>query len=64
MAEISKLDRCDFRACGAAAYLMVTLTAGPLYFCRHHGNEVDDQLIDYPWVDLRGNVIAVLDVSP
>lgn len=30
-------DRCDL--CGAPAKLLALLVAGPLLFCRHHGQE-------------------------
>lgn len=32
---LTAADRCD--RCGAQAYVRVTLPAGPLYFCAHHG---------------------------
>lgn len=32
--ELNALDRCD--ACGAQAYVRVTMPTGQLYFCAHH----------------------------
>jgi hypothetical protein len=29
-------DRCDEKACGAQAYVLVKLSAGSLLFCGHH----------------------------
>lgn len=54
--------RCD--SCGAAAYLQVHLTNGPLLFCKHHGDENDSMLLDYRWDDDRWALVAKLDVSP
>jgi hypothetical protein len=35
-AELTAADRCD--ACGAQAYVRVTLATGDLLFCSHHAN--------------------------
>lgn len=34
--QLNANDRCD--ACGAQAYVRVTLATGELYFCAHHAN--------------------------
>lgn len=34
--QLLATDRCD--ACGAQAYVRVTLATGQLYFCSHHAN--------------------------
>jgi hypothetical protein len=39
---LSAFDRCD--ACGAQAYIRVTLASGELLFCAHHGAKVKDKL--------------------
>lgn len=39
---LSAADRCD--RCGAQAYVRVTLPAGELLFCAHHGKEHGDKL--------------------
>jgi hypothetical protein len=36
-ASLTAADRCD--ACGAQAYIRVTLPTGELLFCAHHGKE-------------------------
>lgn len=46
-------DRCDAPRCGARAYFRATLPAGELSFCKHHADELDEHLLDYPWVDER-----------
>ncbi|MFT4218787.1 MAG: hypothetical protein QM619_16620 [Micropruina sp.] len=40
--ELTAADRCD--RCGAQAYLRVTLHAGELLFCAHHGKAHADRL--------------------
>lgn len=40
--ELTTADRCD--RCGAQAYLRVTLPAGELLFCAHHGKAHADRL--------------------
>lgn len=40
--ELTAADRCD--RCGAQAYLRVTLPAGELLFCGHHGKAHADRL--------------------
>ena len=40
--ELTSADRCD--RCGAQAYLRVTLHAGELLFCAHHGKAHADRL--------------------
>jgi hypothetical protein len=35
-------DRCDGKACGAAALVKVTGVAGELYFCGHHYNKYEN----------------------
>ncbi len=49
--ELTGLDRCD--ACGAQAYVRVTIATGELYFCAHHGAEVRAKLepIALEWHD-------------
>ena len=39
---LTALDRCD--ACGAQAYIKVTLATGDLLFCAHHGAKFKDKL--------------------
>ncbi len=41
-ATLNAADRCD--RCGAQAYVRVTLPAGELLFCAHHGKEHQDKL--------------------
>ncbi|MDN5726199.1 MAG: hypothetical protein L0G99_09770 [Propionibacteriales bacterium] len=41
-ATLTAADRCD--RCGAQAYVRVTLPAGELLFCAHHGKEHADKL--------------------
>ena len=61
---LTAVDRCDKRGCGAAAYFRALLPTGPLDFCKHHADEVDDRLIDYVWIDERKFINSKLDVSP
>ena len=35
-------DRCDSRACGAAALVKVSGVSGELFFCGHHYNKVEN----------------------
>ena len=35
-------DRCDTKACGAAAYVNVKGVSGNLFFCAHHYNEIEN----------------------
>jgi hypothetical protein len=39
---LTALDRCD--SCGAQAYVKVTMSAGELLFCAHHGAKFKDKL--------------------
>ena len=39
---LTALDRCD--SCGAQAYVKVTMAAGELLFCAHHGAKFKDKL--------------------
>lgn len=39
---LTAVDRCD--RCGAQAYMRVTLPAGELLFCAHHGREYTPKL--------------------
>jgi hypothetical protein len=34
-------DRCDAKACGAAALVKVSGVSGELFFCGHHYNKVE-----------------------
>ena len=40
--ELTAADRCD--ACGAQAYVRVTLATGELLFCAHHAAEAKTRL--------------------
>lgn len=42
--ELTTADRCD--ACGAQAYVRVTMPYGELNFCAHHGRKHADALAD------------------
>lgn len=51
-------DRCDAKACGAAALVKVSGVSGELLFCGHHYNKVEDsenmkkfafEIIDERW---------------
>ena len=39
---LTALDRCD--SCGAQAYVKVTMAAGELLFCAHHGAKYKEKL--------------------
>jgi len=56
--ELNAADRCD--ACGAQAYIRVTLSTGQLYFCAHHGNENKAKLepISLSWHDESEKLLA------
>ncbi|WP_067780691.1 DUF7455 domain-containing protein [Actinomyces vulturis] len=41
-ATLTTADRCD--ACGAQAFVRVTMTKGPLYFCAHHWHAHEEGL--------------------
>jgi hypothetical protein len=51
-------DRCD--ACGAQAYVRVTLSTGELLFCAHHANENKEKLqpIALSWHDESEKLLA------
>ena len=51
-------DRCD--ACGAQAYVRVTLTTGELLFCAHHANANKEKLqpIAISWQDETEKLLA------
>jgi hypothetical protein len=57
-AELSAADRCD--ACGAQAYVRVTLATGELLFCSHHANENKAKLetIAIKWHDETSKLLA------
>lgn len=40
-------DRCDARACGAAALAKVTGVTGELLFCGHHYNKIVNDPVGY-----------------
>ena len=40
--RLTATDRCD--ACGAQAYIRVTLASGDLLFCAHHGAKFKEKL--------------------
>ena len=40
--QLTAFDRCD--SCGAQAYIRVTMEAGELLFCAHHGAKFKDKL--------------------
>ena len=56
--ELSAADRCD--ACGAQAYVRVTLATGELLFCAHHANENKSKLesIAIKWHDETAKLLA------
>lgn len=41
---LTAADRCD--SCGAQAYIRVTMSAGELMFCAHHGKKYQEKLTD------------------
>lgn len=51
-------DRCD--ACGAQAYVRVTLATGELLFCSHHANENRAKLepVVVSWQDETEKLLA------
>ena len=51
-------DRCD--ACGAQAYVRVTLATGELLFCAHHANSNKEKLqpIALSWQDETEKLLA------
>lgn len=57
-AELTAADRCD--ACGAQAYVRVTLATGELLFCSHHANENKAKLeaIAIKWHDETSKLLA------
>jgi hypothetical protein len=57
-AELTAADRCD--ACGAQAYVRVTLATGELLFCSHHANENKAKLetIAIKWHDETAKLLA------
>lgn len=40
MAPLSALDRCDYSACSAQAYVRAIGVTGDLLFCSHHYNRI------------------------
>ena len=40
--QLTSHDRCD--SCGAQAYVRVTMEAGQLFFCAHHGAKFKEKL--------------------
>ncbi len=42
LTPLTAADRCD--ACGAQAYVRVTLSSGQLLFCAHHARQHADKL--------------------
>lgn len=55
---LTAADRCD--ACGAQAYVRVTLSTGELLFCAHHANENKEKLqpIAVSWHDESEKLLA------
>jgi hypothetical protein len=51
-------DRCD--VCGAQAYIRVSLAAGELLFCAHHGNANKAKLepIAKGWIDETDKLLS------
>lgn len=56
--ELTAADRCD--ACGAQAYVRVTLATGELQFCAHHANDNKAKLepIALNWHDETEKLLA------
>jgi hypothetical protein len=56
--SLTVADRCD--ACGAQAYVRVTLSTGELLFCAHHANENKEKLqpIATSWHDESEKLLA------
>ena len=56
--ELTVADRCD--ACGAQAYVRVTLATGELLFCAHHANENKTKLepVALQWQDETEKLLA------
>jgi hypothetical protein len=56
--SLTVADRCD--ACGAQAYVRVTLSTGELLFCAHHANENKAKLetIALKWHDETAKLLA------
>jgi hypothetical protein len=55
---LNSADRCD--VCGAQAYIRVSLAAGELLFCAHHGNANKAKLepIAKGWLDETGKLLS------
>jgi len=56
--ELTVADRCD--ACGAQAYVRVTLATGELLFCAHHANDNKEKLqpVALKWQDETEKLLA------
>jgi len=56
--SLTASDRCD--ACGAQAYVRVTLSTGDLLFCAHHAAENKEKLqpIAISWHDETARLLA------
>ncbi|MRG58368.1 hypothetical protein GE115_00545 [Agromyces sp. CFH 90414] len=56
--ELTALDRCD--ACGAQAYIRVTVASGELLFCAHHGRKHQEKLaeIAQSWHDESSRLLV------
>jgi len=56
--SLTAADRCD--ACGAQAYVRVTLSTGELLFCAHHAAENREKLqpIALTWQDETERLLA------
>lgn len=57
---LTALDRCDYRDCGAQAYVLLKGMAGELTFCSHHYNSLDSQKLGafaFETIDERDRLI-------
>lgn len=45
-AKLNALDRCDFKECGAQAYVLVRGISGELLFCAHHYAEASGEKLE------------------
>ena len=55
MKALTAQDRCD--RCGAQAYVVTKHEAGPLLWCKHHADMVEDQLLAQIVVDNRKDLL-------
>lgn len=64
--KLTAADRCDVRDCGSRAFIRVTLYAGRLYFCGHHGAKALTCFDPPPLevLDERSHLVAMVTRQP